>query len=264
MSGRQKVYRTEAIVLRRMNLGEADRLLTLFSPDHGKLRVVAKGVRRPGSRKAGHLEPFTRVDVLLARGRELDIITQADSLDLFTGVHEDLERLGQAAYMVELLDRFTVEEGESRALYALLAEALGMLAAGSPPDPLVRYFELRLLDLVGYRPELFRCLGCGEEIRPQDQYFSSQAGGILCPTCGRTREGALRISLNALKVMRHFQRSPLTAALAPSVSAQVHTELEKVMLHYLTYQLERDLNAPAFLDRVRALPRPPLKSNLTT
>jgi DNA repair protein RecO (recombination protein O) len=259
MSGRQRVYRTEAIVMRRMNLGEADRLLTLFSPDYGKLRVVAKGVRRPGSRKAGHLEPFTRAQVMLARGRELDIVTQAESLALYPGIRHDLESLGQAAYMVELLDRFTVEEGESRSLYALLAETLGVLASGESSDSLVRYFELRLLDLVGYRPELFRCLSCGDEIRPQAQYFSAGAGGVLCPDCGKSDGSAQAISLQALKVLRHFQRSPLGAALAPAISRQVHTELEKVMLHYLTYQLERELNAPAFLNRVRDLRRSPLK-----
>jgi DNA repair protein RecO (recombination protein O) len=264
MSGRQRVYRTEAIVLRRLNLGEADRLLTLFTPEYGKIRVVAKGVRRPGSRKAGHLEPFTRSSVMLARGRELDIVTQAESLDLFPDLHQDLERLGQAAYMVELLDRFTVAEGESRGLYALLAEALGLLAGGAPSDSLVRYFELRLLDLVGYRPELFRCLGCGEEVRPQDQFFSANAGGVLCPACGRADNLAMPISLQALKVLRHFQRSPLKAALAPAVSRQVHAELEKVMLQYLTYQLERALNAPVFLDSVRALARPTVKPNPTS
>ncbi len=264
MSGRQRVYRTEAIVLRRMNLGEADRLLTLFSPDYGKIRAVAKGVRRPTSRKAGHLEPFTQAKLLLARGRDLDIVTQAESLHLFTGIQGDLERLGQAAYMVELLDRFTVEEGESRALYLLLAETLGLLASGAPSHALVRYFELRLLDLVGYRPELFRCLGCGDEVRPQDQFFSASEGGVMCPDCGHGHESVLPISLQALKVLRHFQRSPLKAALAPAVSSRVHAELEKLMLHYLIFQLERDLNTPAFLDRVRALPKPPFLSRSTS
>lgn len=247
-----------------MNLGEADRLLTLFSPDYGKFRVVAKGVRRPGSRKAGHLEPFTQAELMLARGRELDIITQAESLNLFAGIQQDLERLGQAAYMVELLDRFTVEEGESRALYLLLAEALSVLSAGASSEALVRYFELRMLDLVGYRPELFRCLGCGDEIRPQDQFFSSSAGGVLCPNCGDGHDSVQTISLQALKVLRHFQRSPLKAALAPNVSPHVHAEMETLMLGYLTYQLERELNVPAFLDRVRALPKQPIQPHSTS
>lgn len=262
MSGRQKVYGTEAVVLRRMNLGEADRLLTLFSPDQGKIKAMAKGVRRPGSRKAGHLEPFTRAKLLLARGRDLDIITQAEAIDLYPDLQHDLTRLGYAAYVVELLDRFTVQEGESRSLYDLLVGALSRLSEASSADALVRYFELRLLDLVGYRPELSRCLACGSEVQPEAQFFSAQAGGVLCPGCGRGRQDASPVSLAALKVLRHYQRSPIEEALAPSVSPQVHGELERLMHDYLTYLLERKLNSPAFLDRIRQLPARHVKTDL--
>lgn len=262
MSGRERVYRTEAVVLRRMNLGEADRLLTVFSPDLGKFRAVAKGVRRPGSRKAGHLEPFTRVRLLLARGRELDIVTQAEAIELYPGLQSDLERLGHAAYMVELLDQFTVEEGGSRGLYDLILEALGALSTGGGPEAVVRHFELRLLDLVGYRPELARCLGCGKQIRAQAQFFSTTAGGVFCPDCGAARDDARPISLPVLKVLRHYQRSGLKQALAPKVSAQVHAEVEQLMRHYLIHQLERELRSPAFLDQVRSLPRAVVKPDL--
>lgn len=263
MSGRQKVYGTEAVVLRRMNLGEADRLLTLFSPDEGKIKAMAKGVRRPGSRKAGHLEPFTRAKLLLARGRDLDIITQAEAIDLYSDLQRDLVRLGYAAYVVELLDRFTVQEGESRSLYDLLVATLSRLSAVRSPDALVRYFELRLLDLVGYRPELSRCLSCGGEIQPESQFFSAQAGGVLCPKCGRSRHEANPVSLAALKVLRHYQRNLIEEALAPSVSLEVHGELERLMHGYLTYLLERKLNSPAFLDRVRQLPADRVNTDLS-
>jgi DNA repair protein RecO (recombination protein O) len=255
MSGRQRVYRTEAVVLRRMNLGESDRLLTFFSPELGKFRAVAKGVRRPGSRKAGHLEPFTQVRLLLARGRELDVVTQAEAVELFLGLQSDLERLGHAAYMVELLDQFTVEEGGSRPLYELIVAGLHELSKGGTPEAVVRYFELRLLDLIGYRPELFHCLGCGEDIQPQAQFFSASEGGVLCPACGASREDAWPIRLPVLKVLRHYQRSDLPAALAPHVSAGVHGEFEQLMRHYLTHQLERELRSPPFLDQVRSLPQ---------
>lgn len=250
-------------MLRRMNLGEADRLLTLFSPDEGKIKAMAKGVRRPGSRKAGHLEPFTRAKLLLARGRELDIITQAEAIDLYLDLQRDLARLGYAAYVVELLDRFTVQEGESRSLYHLLVESLAGLSAAPSPDALVRYFELRLLDLVGYRPELSHCLACGTEIKPEPQFFSAQAGGILCPKCGRGDHEARPISLAALKVLRHYQRSRMQEALAPRIGPDVHEELERLMHGYLTYLLERKLNSPAFLDTVRHLPARRLNTDLS-
>lgn len=254
MSARRRLYRTEAVVLRRMDLGEADRILTFFTPDRGKLRAVANGVRRPGSRKAGHLEPFMRTRLLLAKGRQLDVVTQAESVESFPAVTADLERLGAAAYLVELIDRFGVEELGSDAMYDLLLAALRQLNSGEPLQPLTRYYEFRLLDQVGFRPELQRCVNCGKPLEPQDQYFSAGEGGVLCPTCGRRREGAQRLSLAALKVMRHFQRSHYQEAIAPSVRPRVHAEVETLMESYLTFLLERRLHAPEFVRRVRELP----------
>jgi DNA repair protein RecO (recombination protein O) len=252
MPSRERVYRTEAVVLRRQELGEADRLLTIYTPGHGKLRVVAKGVRRPRSRKAGHLELFARADLLLARGHDLDIVTQAEAVEIYPGLRDDLVRLGHAAYAVELLDCFAVTE-ENRPLYRLLVETLGRLSEGADPAVVVRHFELRLLEQAGYRPELFRCVGCGREIRPEGQYFSAREGGVLCPQCGPGRRDASPISLGALKVLRHYQRTPFHEVIKIRVSSAVHGELERLMEGYLTHVLERRLKTPGFIQRVRAL-----------
>lgn len=253
MSSRKRVYRTEAVVMHRQDLGEADRLLSVYSQDHGKLRLVAKGARRPRSRKAGHLEPFTRVQLQLARGRDLDIITQAEAIDTYPGLRDDLVRLGQAAYVIELMDRFTVEREVNQALYRLLINTLERLIEGVEPAIVLRHYELRLLDQVGYRPELFRCLGCSEDILPQDQYFSPSEGGAICSTCGPSRTDVSPLSLAALKVLRHYQRNSFDVASSAKIRPQVHVELEQVMEGYLSYLLERRLNAPEFLRRVRRI-----------
>ncbi len=252
MPSRERVYRTEAVVLRRQELGEADRLLTIYTPGYGKLRVVAKGVRRPRSRKAGHLELFSRGDLLLARGHDLDIVTQAEAVDLFPGLRDDLVRLGHAAYAVEVLDCFAVAE-ENRPLYRLLVETLGRLSKGADPAITIRHFELRLLEQVGYRPELFRCVGCGREIAPENQFFSAMEGGVLCPRCGPERREARPISLGSLKVLRHYQRTPFSEVVEIRVSRAVLAELEALMQGYLTHVLERRLKTPDFIERVREL-----------
>jgi DNA repair protein RecO (recombination protein O) len=257
MTPRDRVYRTEAVVLRRQELGEADRLMTILTPGHGKLRVVAKGVRRLRSRKAGHLELFTRADLLLARGRELDIITQAEAADPFPGLRNDLVRLAHAAYAVELLDCLAVAEEENRPLYRLLVDTLERLSQGYEPGLVVRFFEVQLLELTGFQPQLFRCQGCGAETRPEEQYFSVEQGGVLCPRCGPTQRGARTISLGALKVLRHFQRNTFTAVEAMELSGRVQAELESLMEAYLTHVVERRLNTPGFIRRVRALLRDP-------
>ena len=116
---RERLYRVQAIVLKRTDYGEADRLLTLFTPDLGKMRAIAKGVRKPSSRKSGHVELFTHSALLLAKGRHLDIVTQADTIDAFMPLRENLERVGYAYYLAELVDRFSEEGTENRALFDL-------------------------------------------------------------------------------------------------------------------------------------------------
>jgi DNA repair protein RecO (recombination protein O) len=251
MPSRERSFRVEAIVIRHNDWGEADRLLGLFTRELGKIRAIAKGIRKPRSRKAGHLEPFTRANLLLARGRDLYIVTQADTVDAYSQVKDDLILLGYASYVLELLDRFTYEEGENRSLYRLLSNTLTRLSSEYDPALVVRYYEIRLLDLLGFRPQLFTCAKCESEIKPEDQYFSSELGGVLCPTCGRNTAGARPISMQALKYIRHFQRSNFTNSIRAQIPTVVNREMEVLMQHYLTYLLERGLNTPAFLRRVR-------------
>lgn len=247
-------FRVEAVVLRHSDWGEADRMLSLFTLEMGKIRAIAKGVRKPRSRKAGHLEPFTRVNLLLARGRDILIITQAETIAAFPVLQsaaDDLLRISYASYVIELLDRFTFEEGENPALYHLLTDTLARLTSPANPDLVVRYYELRLLDLVGFRPELFHCINCQAEIKPQDQFFSAELGGVLCPRCGESTPGAKPVSQPALRYLRHFQRSNYAEATRAHLNSLVNRELEALQQHYLTYLLERGLNTPAFLRRVR-------------
>ncbi len=251
MAERERLYQAEAVILRRRDLGEADRLLTVFSREHGKLRQIAKGVRRPRSRKAGHLELFNRVRLLVARGRDLDIITQAEAIDSYPHIHSDLLLVSHAGYAIELLDHFTVDTEQNANLYALIQKTLERLDQGANPSNVVRHFELRLLDEVGFRPELFQCVACGAEIRPETQFFSYEKGGVLCPTCGAQERRAVPITLSALKVLRHFQRNSYDVASRVEISPGVHTELDQLMEGFLGALLERRLNVPHFIRRVR-------------
>jgi DNA repair protein RecO (recombination protein O) len=247
----ERTLRTEVVVLRHTDWGEADRLLVLFSREAGKLRAVAKGVRKLHSRKAGHLEPFTQVKLLLARGRDFWIVTQADTVDAFLPIREDLERTAYASYVIELLDRFTYEEGENRALYHLLVETLQRVAHLPDPFPAARYYDVRLLDLLGFRPELNNCARCQAEIQAEDQYFDAGLGGVLCPRCGPAVPTARAVTMRALKALRHYQRSTFREAVRLELTPGVQIEVEGLLGSYLTYLLERKLNTPAFLREVR-------------
>jgi DNA repair protein RecO (recombination protein O) len=239
--------------MRHSDWGEADRLLTLYTREQGKVRALAKGVRKVTSRKAGHLEPFTYVTLQLAKGRDLLIVTQAETINAFLPLHEDLVKTGYAAYIVELLDRLTYEDdGGNPILFKLLVETLGRIEKDSDAWLSVRYYEMRLLDFMGFRPQLFECTNCGREILPEDQFFSFNAGGVVCPRCGVGLPNLIPISIEALKYMRHFQRSSYGDASRARPSLEVQKEAEALMQGYFTYILERELNTPGFIKRVKS------------
>ena len=248
---RARTLKTEAIVLRQQEFGEADRMLTLVTPMLGKLRVLAKGVRRATSRKAGHVELFVRADMLLSKGRDMHLVTQADTIAAHRPVRENLERSSYATYFAELLDRFTPEQESSPDLYQLFSSALGWLSESAQPELTARYFEAQLLGLAGYQPELRRCVVRGCAITARAQYFDPLAGGVACPPCGSGRAGVLAISLGALKVLRHMESCPHSRLMDLRVSPGVARELELLLLRYITVALERSLKSVDFLNHVR-------------
>jgi DNA repair protein RecO (recombination protein O) len=258
---RDRLYRVEAIVLKRSDIGEADRLLTLLTSELGKLRAVAKGARKPSSRKGGHVELFTHSTLLLAKGRQLDIVTQADTLDAFLPLRENLERLGYAYYLAELVDRFSEEGTENRPLFDLLLNALRWLSErATDPALLARFFELHLLQHAGYRPQLFKCVNCGTIIEPVENFFSAEAGGIIDPNCiatqrerisGHARD-AQTISLNALKVLRYLQTREWATVRALRLKESAAVEVEALMRQYIAHHLERNLKSVEFLRELKS------------
>jgi DNA repair protein RecO (recombination protein O) len=244
--------RVDAVVIRHSDYGEADRLLTLYTRQMGKMRVIAKGARKIASRKAGHIEPFTHVRLQLATGRDMFLVTQADTVDAYLPLRDNLILTGHASYALELLDRFSYEdETENASIFRLLTETLARLASKSDPWLALRYYEMRLLDHLGFRPQLFECVNCRREIQAEDQFFSFSAGGVICPSCGRGLKHLHDISVDALKYLRHFQRSSFAEASRARPLPDVQQETEALMQGYFTYLLERELNTPGFLKKIQ-------------
>jgi DNA repair protein RecO (recombination protein O) len=183
MSNRERSVRTEGVVLRRRDYGESDRILVLFTRKLGRISGIAKGARKPSSKISGHLELFSRVSFLVSRGRNLQLITQAETIESYQQLRKDLSGIGLGSYIVELVDAVTTEEGGNIKLYDLLVLTLESLDNGQPPEIIKHFFELQLLDLSGFRPEFFICVECGEPITEQDQYLSGELGGVVCPKC---------------------------------------------------------------------------------
>jgi len=254
VSPRPRVYKTEAIVLRTMDLGEADRVLTVLTPRLGKLRVIAKGVRRQRSRIGGALQPFSDVQLVLAVGRTFDVVTSTSLEDPHLGLRNDLHSTAAAWYVVELADRFCEGAADSHEAFRLLAQALSGLDAGGEVarEVVARWFELALLDAMGFRPELSRCLECGASIEPDGNAFSPVGGGTICPQCLRGATGWRPISGDALKVLRHLQRSPLVGVLRLRLATALHREVERLLHATVSAVLERELRSRDFLEEVAA------------
>jgi DNA repair protein RecO (recombination protein O) len=248
-----RVYKTEAIVLKRTNLGEADKILTIYTPNMGKIRAVAKGVRRPKSKLGGHVETLTRSSMMLASGRNLDIITQSQTLDSYLPLRNDLLRTSCALYAAELVDRFTEEHVGNYPIYRLLLNTIEQIAETDNVDLLLRYFEIQMLGYLGYKPQLQTCVSCREALEPQENYFSASGGGVLCPSCRATEPRVRPLSLNALKVLRLFQDSDYGQASSVRLSPGLAKELEIVLREYTRYLLEREVKSAEFLDQLKRI-----------
>lgn len=258
MAHRDRVYRTSGIILRRTDFGEADRLLTVLTPERGKLRLVAKGARKPSSRKSGHVELFCHTQFLVAVGRDLDIITQAEMIEPFLALRDDLLPTTYAYYVAELADAFIGEGDVSQPLFDLVRDAMGWIdqaAGAADPEkalPLVaRYYEIHLLGLAGYQPQLYVCNQCKKPLEPQVNYMSPAEGGVLCPRCGYERVGTVELSVNAQKVLRFLQTHDWASVRLLSLAEATRRELERTLADYITYYLERKLKSVDFMHRLR-------------
>ena len=249
-----RVYKTQAIVLRQRKLGEADKIVTLYTSHGGRVDAVAKGVRRTKSRLAGHLEPLTLGSYLVAEGRDLDIVTQAETVDAFPGLREDLERLSRGLYCAELVDRLTPERSEGNPIFRLLHETLGYVSTSASYDLAVRRFELRMMDLLGYRPALATCSVCYSPLQPRANYWSVSGGGAVCPNCADESLRLAPLSLNALKIMRLIERGGFEEAARVRLSGELAFELQNCLGDYVRYVMEREVRSARFVETLRGLP----------
>lgn len=253
---RERLYRTQGLILHRTNFGEADRLLTVFTPQLGRLRLLAKGARKPKSRKSGHVEPFTHVNLLIARGRDLDIVSQAEVLEPFRVLREDLGRVSLAYYVGELVSSFTEEGDENLPLFELTLATLSRLCSASDLSLALRFFELRAMGLLGYQPELFFCVTCRAKLEPVANYYSSSSGGVVCASHGEGTGDAIPLALPVFKVLRFMQTRDWDQVAALRIKPNTHRELESVLQRYIVYVLERRLRSVEFVHRLRRETRP--------
>jgi DNA repair protein RecO (recombination protein O) len=235
------LYRDEAIVVRTYRLGEADRIVVLFTKARGKVRAVAKGVRKTSSRFGARLEPTTHVALQLYEGRNLDTITQAETIDHFRAIRDDLDRIGRAASILEAVDQITQEREPNHALYTMLLGALRALAADDHPLIAPAFFW-KLLALEGFSPVVDACVVCGSE--EALCAFAVDDGGLVC---AEHRRG-VPLPSDAIVLLQLILGGRLGAALAQPVTPAT-TEVEHLATRVLEFHLERRMRSIGLLDR---------------
>lgn len=240
---RERLYESEAIVLSRLDYGEADRILVVFTPTRGRLDVIAKGARKSKSRLGPSLDYFSRVYMELTRGRELDVVRSVESIDRFPYLSENLDAFGHASYFVELVKAMTQPREEHRRVFDLLASSLTLLNEKVDSWIIARHFEMALLFELGYRPELFQCVNCKRPIQAEVNSFSASMGGMLCPECRNEDPASVPLSVNAQKYLRMLEREGLavTARYAPTDLERM--EIQQVASHYIRQVAERDFKS---------------------
>lgn len=260
-----RTHSDEALVLRRMDFSEADRLLTLFTLHGGKLRAIAKGARKIPSRLAGGVELLARTQLLLASGRELDIVTQAESREMFAGLRASLWHATAGYYLAEALDRALEDRSPAPEIYHLAVATLRRLEADAvawQADPApdnqagpaargwaaLRWFELRLLDELGYRPSFHQCVACEAELQAvEDNGFNAELGGALCPAC--SRHAQRRLPLLTLKVLRLVQSREWDDLPVMRLDVRTRDDVEAIVQGIFTIALDRALTSWSYLHR---------------
>jgi DNA repair protein RecO (recombination protein O) len=250
MNDNDRLINSEAYVITQTDYGEADRLYTIFSRRNGKIKAFARGIRKSKSRKAGHLQSLSLIHLMLAKGKNFWVVTQADTLNPYSSIKNDLAKTANAFYIFELIDHFAPENEPILSLFQLAKETLDRIERESDLFLIIKFFEFRLLKSTGYMPNLGTCVQCGEKILPQDQYFSAEQGGVLCPKCGLKGYAVRKISLPALRYLRFIQRSSYNELEKAKPTKEIQHEMESLMLYYLTYITEKALNTPAFIHQV--------------
>ena len=239
---RGTIHRDEGIVLRTYKLGEADRIIVVLTRDRGKVRAVAKGVRKTKSKFGSRLEPMSHCVLQMYEGRELDNITQAEGIDHFRAVRDDLDRLARGVSMLEVADHLSLEGEPNPALYRMLLGALRTLEQSDSPL-VVPAFYWKVLALEGFRPEVSMCVQCGADDEPLVA-FDVDSGGLLCRGCRR----GTAVSPDAVELLQWILGGRLNDALAMPMSPSVH-EVDHLATRTVEHHLERRLRSVNVLER---------------
>lgn len=244
------LYTTEGIVLKTQNIGEADRVCTIYSPKRGKIRAAARGARRPKSRFVSSTQVFAYGNFQIFSGRSLDGISQVELKESFPRLHDNLIRLAYASYIVELVNEMTEEGSGDQAIFLMLLTYMKVLSETSDPGLVTVAFEIKLATILGYKPRLESCSECGDNILEEYAYFNPNAGGILCRNCSKGYSGRIRISQGSIRLLSTLLMAEFVKIERIKISCGIRREAESIIRAHLGFRINKRLKSLEFLEAV--------------
>ena len=253
LNQRSRTLKTQAIILRSFDDGEADRTVIILTPEVGKLKARVRGARKINSRLGGHTDLLNLTNLNVGLGNHLNVVTAADSLNSFVNLKSNLERLAIAIYLAALVNALIPEGVPHRSIFFLLLNALEELNKNKDPLIISRYLELKALEETGYKQELYRCVLCNTNIQPNQHSYVPSFGCVVCSECTVNPSELCTLSLNSLKVLRHFDRNRLSDALSIHLDNHIEYEIEKILEQSITWILEKQSKARKFVTHLQNL-----------
>lgn len=208
-------YKYTGIILSKKDVGETDRIYSIYTLESGKIRVLAKGVRKANAKLAGFLENFTLTEIFIAKNQGMGKITGSLAINTFSSVRNNIEALGNVFETVEILGKIIKESEQDKKVFELFKEYLETIDTLANEDGqdkievISQGFLFKLFDELGYKIEIGRCAACGERLKESDNFFDCQHGGVVCAECSLKISGKIKIHLNSIKIIRIFFQNSL-------------------------------------------------------
>jgi DNA repair protein RecO (recombination protein O) len=242
-------YKTKGIIIKRRDLGEADRILTIFTNEYGKISVVAKGVRKTLSKLGGHLELFYKVDLILAEGKSMDLVTSVTIVDDYNNIRGDLNKITACHHIAEIVDRLLGDSQDNFEVFSLICDTLKKINHDNVLNELVlRYFELHLLTILGHRPEVEKCVRSGNNLSSEKNFFCYNLGGVVHCEHLKPDDVSQEVSKNFIKVVRLLLNSNMDIVDVIKSNNILDQETQSILNHILEQLLERELKSIKFLN----------------
>jgi len=243
------LYKTEGIVLKSMEYEEADKIVTIYTKDYGKITAIAKGVRKTKSKFGSSLEILTYSIFLIYKGRNIDIVSQTEILESFFSTSKEVIKFAFAANCVEIVNKLTEEREINIGLFNLLKEVLHYLRETNDPKLLTLSFKWQTMSILGYRPSLNHCCRCNKSTEDQkEMYFNIREGGLVCNNCiSEDKEECIKVYLYFIKLVRKILITPLSTISNATIPDKKMKELEKITDLYIAYHSEKSFKTDRFL-----------------